>query len=591
MKRTQAQNEYKWDFSHLYENTEQWKKDLEEFENIITKISDLKGKLGEEKNFQNYLDLDVEADFKMAKLNQYIHLYDINQTDSELQELDSLFTNVLQETGVKTSFVIPEVLKIGKEKIFSFINNKDYEQFKYRFESIFEKEKHILENHKEELLSKVDRSRVATAMLYDSLSYADKLESTVMVDGKEEVVDTTFFKNTLEDSRPLEDQNFRKEVWDKYFNNVTQRKYSFAKIYESIILKQVEDKKVRNYDSVLEQALFNDGVSVDIYKKLLEVGKKHIQPLKDYYLLIKKKNKLDNFYTTDRELKLVSEYNEKFDVETGIDTVKTALSELGPEYFKKLHIAFSDNRIDYFEDTNKVSGAYSSGGTGVEPIILMNWDDKLSSLSTLAHEVGHSVHTLFSEEEQKYPLSDYPIILAEVASTFNEHVLFDFLYSTTNDKNKKIYLLQQRIFDLISTFYRQIQFADFEYRAHKLVEDKEPLTSEILMELFREVENEYGYDVFDDKDREVYHWPYISHFFHSPFYVYKYAVDLVASFKLFDDFKSGDNLAIINFLKKGGSKKPLEILKECGVDFEKEDTYMPLINEIKRLNSELESLL
>ncbi|AHI53340.1 oligoendopeptidase F [Spiroplasma culicicola] len=588
MKRHQADNKYKWDFSKLYKNSQQWKDDLNLVIDKAQQISKLKNKLNNKKEFLIYLTLDKEIDFIVAKLNQYIHMYDIDQTNSEFQELDALFSNAMSQVAIDLSFVTPEIIKINQEQIEQYLTDSEFESYKFMFKKIFKKSKHILENDAEELLSKIERSRGATAELYDTLSYADKQEHKLMINNVEQLVDTTLFKTILEDSDAIKEQELRKQVWDIYFKNVVDRKYSYAKIYESILLKQTEDFKVRNYTSALEMSLFNDQVTTQIYEKLLSVAKQSIDVLKDYYLLIKDKLGLTKFFTTDRELKLAKEYNKKFSVDEGIAIVKESLSVLGKEYSQNLEIAMQDNMIDYYEDTTKVDGAYSSGGTGVDPIILMNWDDKLSSLNTLAHEIGHSVHTLFSDQNQKYPLNDYPIILAEVASTFNEHILFDYLYSNTTNKDEKIYLLQQRIFDLVSTFYRQIQFADFEYSAHKMVANNEPITSENLMKLFKDKENEYGYDIFDDKDRQVYHWPYISHFFHSPFYVYKYAIDLVASYKLYDDFKKGNN-NIINFLKSGCYKEPLEILKDCGVDFNDNNTYTPLIKEIKRLTLELKN--
>nr|WP_146637303.1 M3 family metallopeptidase [Spiroplasma clarkii] len=263
--------------------------------------------------------------------------------------------------------------------------------------------------------------------------------------------------------------------------------------------------------------LNDDLVPTEVYEKLLEIGKQNIQPLKDYYLLIKNYHGLKTFNSTDRELKLVRDFSKKYSIPEGKKIVREALQVLGEEYQTYLDIALKVGNIDYIENPNKVSGAYSTGAQNHDPVILMNWDDKLSSVSTLAHEVGHSVHTLFADKNNKFPLNDYPIILAEVSSTFSEHILFDYLLKHTNSDSEKIYLLQQRVFDMISTFYRQIQFAEFEYQVHKLVQEQLPLTADILMELYKNIENQYGYDLFDDKKREVYHWAYVSHFLNHHF--------------------------------------------------------------------------
>ncbi|AGR42499.1 oligoendopeptidase F [Spiroplasma diminutum] len=591
MKRKEAQEKYKWNFSHLYESFNDWKKDLDKINKIDDEIIKLKDNLNKKENFINYLSLEKEKDLILAKLNQYAHLIDIDQTNNENQELNSILEDFYQLSSIKTSFLLNEFKEIGKEKIINWLKETKNESFIYRFETFFKSSKFILSKTEEELMSKLSRSRSAVGNLYDSLAYADRQNNKIIWNEKEIELNSTIYREIMEDSKPLEDQEKRKEAQELYFNNFSLRKHSFAKIYEAIIQEQNENKNVRGYKSILEMNLFDDQVSEEIYLKLIDFGKETIGSFKKYNNLIKTAYKFDKFYSTDRLLKITKNYNRTFEIEDGINIVKESLNVLGEEYVSKLNIAFKDNLIDYFEDENKSDGAYSSGGNGVEPIILMNWDYKLGSVNILAHEIGHSIHTLFADESQKYPLNNYPIILAEVASTFNEHLLFDHLFSTTNDLEEKKYLVQQRLFDLISTFYRQIQFADFEYCAHKLIEEEKPITTEVLNNLYIQKENEFGYDDFDDKDDSKYSWPYISHFFQSPFYVYKYALDLVASFKIYNDFKNGNKNSIIDFLKKGGSKKPLDILKEVGIDFTNKETYLPLVEEIDRLVLELEKMI
>ncbi|QBQ08153.1 oligoendopeptidase F [Spiroplasma gladiatoris] len=591
MKRNEAKKDYKWDFSHLYRSKDEFLSDLEVFKKMFDELEELKGTLNIKENFLKYLTIDKKADYLIDRLSQYVHMYDVDQTNTELQELNSMFSNTYQESISKISFFSPEVLLIGKENILDFLKDSEFESQTYSFEKLFSKQKHILDEEQESILSKVSRSRNAIGELYDSLAYADNIEEKIILNGEEVVVDSTVFRKVMQDSDPLNDQELRKEIWEKRFCNYKSRKYSYAKIYEGILLKDVEDYKIRNYSSSLEMSLKKDNVPVSVYEKLLEVGKKHINVLKEYYLTLKDKYNLKIFNTTDRELTLTKEFKKVFSVEEGLKIVKESLNVLGEEYISYLQKATRPNAIDFYEDKSKRSGAYSSGSYGVDPIILMNWDDKLNSVSTLAHELGHSVHTYLACNYQPYPLGNYPLILAEVASTFNEHILFDYTYKNLKDDSEKVYLLQQRIFDLCSTFFRQIQFAQFEYDAHKLAEAGEPITADSLMNLFLKVENDYGYNIFDDKDRDAYQWPYIGHFFFSPFYVYKYAIDIVASFKLYDDFKKRGPESILKFLKAGGHKDPLEILKDSGVDFDKEETYLPLINEIEKLTKELKKLI
>ncbi|ALD66862.1 oligoendopeptidase F [Spiroplasma cantharicola] len=590
MKRKEANEKYKWDFSHLYKNFDNWKIDLDRAKLLSDKIFNLKGKLENKTYFLEYLGFEKDIDLILSKLNQYSHLIDIDQTNNENQHVSALLDNFYQDLNIKKAFVLNELKEIGELKILQWLNEENKEEYNYYFKTFFKSSKFILSKTDEELMSKVSRSRNAVGNLYDSLSYADKQNSVIEWNGKQLELSLSLYKEIMENSDPIKDQEKRREANDLYFKNYSSRKHSFAKIYEAIIQVQNEDKNVRSYNSILEMNLFDDQVSEEIYLNLIKVGKSTINCFKKYNKLIKSIYNFDKFYSTDRLLKISKDYKREFSVDEAKEIVINCLKVLGNDYQSKLNIALKDSLIDYYEDENKSDGAYSSGGNGVEPIILMNWDYKLGSISTLVHEVGHSVHTLFADQFQKYPLNNYPIILAEVASTFNEHLLFDYLFSSAKDIEEKKYLLQQRIFDLISTFYRQIQFADFEYSAHKLIEDGKPITTESLKDLFLQKQNEFGYDQFDDKDEPNYSWPYISHFFQSPFYVYKYALDLVASFKLYKDFKNGNSEIITDFLKLGGSKPPLEILKEVGVDFLNENTYKPLIEEINNLIKELEKI-
>ncbi|ATZ18504.1 oligoendopeptidase F [Williamsoniiplasma somnilux] len=595
MKRSEAQAKYKWDFSHLYKSDQEWKNDLANLVSLAENFQAMKGKLNQKEVFYKYLDLDNKIDKIVNKLAIYLHYGDTDTSDQRYQILEGLLMNEFRKINVATAFVSPEIKSVGEQTITTWLTEKsEYKVYLKGMKKFFEEAKHILSEHDEELLSKVARSLGAIGGMYDTLAYADRHDENIHYKGKDQVLTTSLMMEISEDSDPINDQELRIQAAKIYRKNFSDKKHSFASIYEGILQNSTDSIRIRNYATAIEASLNGDNIPLSIYLKLLEIGKKFIDPFKEYNLLIKDTFKMDKFYATDRQLKLVHKYNKKFTVEEAQILIKDALQILGKEYLDNLEIAWGDNKIDYYEDTNKRDGAYSTGGAGVDPIILMNWDDKLNSVNTLAHESGHSVHTLFADQNQPYPLSQYPIILAEVASTINEHLLFEYLYNKANDKQEKIYLLQQRISDLMSTFYRQIQFADFEYRAHQLVEKDEPLTADILANLFNETQIDYGYEIFDknedDKDA-IYGWPRISHFFHSPFYVYKYAIDVTASFKLYNDIKNGNVQSTLNFLKAGGHKDPLDVMLDAGIDFTKEETYMPLINGIKEYLKELKTLL
>ncbi len=590
MKRKLAKSEYKWDFSNLYENNDKWLEDLESAKKIIKKIATLKGQLAKKESFINYLKLDEQVDIKLSKLSQYLHYADLDTTNIEYQKLSTIYGNELNVLMPSISFVSNEIKKIGEKIIMTWLNSdKNLVKYIYSFKVFFKNCQYVLESNEEELLAKVEQSRTDIFALYDMLAFADRKPVFINYNGKEQELTTTLYNDIIENSDPL-NQQLRIEATKKFSYNLIDNKHTFAKIYESIIQYSFESVKLRKYDSCLQKFLNGDNVDPKIYERLIEIGKKYSYLFKDYCNIIKKHFKLKKMYATDRNLKLVKTTNKKYSVEEAKEIIRNAVKPLGSEYLQLLEIGWSANKIDYFEDVNKRTGAYSSGGNGMEPIILMNWDDTIGSINTLAHEIGHSVHTLFADKYQPMPLANYPIILAEVASTVNEHLLFDYLYTHSKDKNEKIYLLQTRILEIMNTFFRQIHFANFELSAHQMVEKNIPLNSENLADLFSSISDEFGYTVFD-KLEKPYSWPRISHFFHSPFYVYKYATCIVASFKLFNDIKNGNPDNLINFMKAGGKKYPLDILKDIGIDYNDEKIYLDLIEMLSSMVKELNNLL
>ncbi|AGM26469.1 oligoendopeptidase F [Spiroplasma syrphidicola EA-1] len=597
MKRSEVANEYKWDFSHLYQDVQAWKADLTIIVKKLEEIITFQGKLNDQKIFKKYLLLDEEIDLIASKLGQYLHMGDIDTTNLEYQELSGIYSNTINQIASKLAFVAPEIKAVGEETVMNWVkNDPDISQYEYGYRKFFRSSKHILSARDEEILSIVARSRGAADDLYDLLAYADRKPVYITHKGQEAELTNALYSEIMEKSDPLKDQGLRIKVSELFTKNLVEKKHSLARVYEAIIHEAVEDVQLRGYKNTLQAALSSDDVDEEIYASLIKYGKKHSNLFVRYELLLKNYFKFEKFYATDRSLKLVknvASLDKKYTVEEAKDLIRTALTPLGDEYLTQLEKAWSNNRIDYYEDTNKRDGAYSSGGAGVEPIILMNWDGTISSVNTLAHEVGHSVHTLLADSNNRYPLGNYPIILAEVASTVNEHLLFDYLYSIATTNDEKIYLLQNRIEEIMGTFFRQIHFADFEWTAHQKVENNEPLDADKLADLFAQKSEEFGYDVFDklDEKGKPYGWTRILHFFNSPYYVYKYATCIVASFKLYNDVLNHHSEQLINFLKQGGNKEPLLILKDIGIDYTDQRVYDPLIEKLTALIDELELLL
>ncbi|WP_342276579.1 oligoendopeptidase F [Spiroplasma endosymbiont of Nebria brevicollis] len=607
MKRSQLnekdKEKYCWDFTHLFANNDAWKKALPQFDKFADQILTLKGKLNNINNFKKYLTIGKEMSILGSKVVQYLHYGNLDTTNLEYQQLSSLFGIQQSKISEKLAWIEPEIKAIGPKTIKGWIAKEpQLKVYAHDMEVFFKFERFILSEHDETLLSKVSKSRSAAGGLYDTLVYADKEKVMFNYHDKEQELTQTLYLDILENSDPVKDQQVRIEMAKKFTEDIKNKKHSLAQIYESILEVAVEEIKIRNNDkepdkkkhlTTLEQSLLGDDVPLVLYENLIKAGQKHAILVEQFYDLKRKFFKLKKFYGTDTSLKMTTMPTKKITVEEGIASVKEILAVLGDEYLEQLDLALLPGRIDYYEDTNKRVGAYSTGGSGVEPIILMNWDDTLNSLNTLAHELGHSVHTLFSEKYQEYPNANYPIILAEVASTVNEHLSFDYLYNKATDDQERIYLLQSHIETVIGTFFRQIQFAEFEWKAHQLVEAETPLDADILADLYETTSNKYGQKVLDkaDEKSKSYSWPRILHFFQSPYYVYKYATSITVSYKLYEDIKQGKKENLINFLKAGASKYPLDILKDAGVDLTQINVYNPLVNNLKNMIEQLGNLI
>ena len=594
MERKLAPDQYKWNFSFLFPSPQIWEKELNDLDQITQKIVNLKGKLNKLEFFCQYLQEEKELSLKLAKLGQYLHYADLDLTNLTFQKLTTLYTNKCNNISTSLAWIDPELKKIGSVTIMKWVaENKDLQVYQHRFVVFFRLDKYILAEEKERLLSQVSISRHISAEIYDSLAYADRQPVFLDYKGQKQELNLALYTEIMENSRPAEDQSFRYEVNQKRNAHLHERKHSFAKVYEGILRASVEELAIRGYQSTLAMGLLADNVPSKIYEHLIKIGQENAKLYRDFLQIKKKYFGLVKFYGTDTSLKIVQQYKHKFTVDEAISLIKKVLKILGREYQENLILALQPGKIDYYEDINKREGAYSSGGDGVAPIILMNWDDTLNSVNTLIHELGHSVHTLFAEKNQPYPNARYPIILAEVASTLNEHLLFDYLYQSSQTNEEKIYLLQSRIEETVGNFFRQIQFAKFEWEAHKLTEKNIPLHADNLADLFQKINEEFGADALDKKEpnKKFYSWPRVSHFFHSPYYVYKYAVAITVSFKLYHDIKNNNFDNLLKFLKAGGHKDPLEILQDAGIDLNKTEIYQPLLTNLQKMLTEWKKLL
>jgi oligoendopeptidase F len=391
----------------------------------------------------------------------------------------------------------------------------------------------------------------------------------------------------------LEDPSDRTKVFNAIYKFYNDHKATLAGIYQGIVKSEYANMKARGYKSMVEAKLDYENIPVSVYESLMKTTRENTAPLKRYYQIRKKYFKLDKIRTYDRFLQF-RKSNMEYSYPKVKEMVLDAMNFMGSEYKSVAELCLSSGRVDVDIKDGKRNGAYSNSTYHEGAFILLNHNGDLSSAFTVAHECGHSIHSTYTNRSQEYINSEYSIFVAEVASTFNEHMFLDYLMNKVEDKNEKIVLLQQAIDNICATYYRQTLFASFEYEAHKLIEEGHPIDDRALSDIMKSLYKDY-YDI--DLDEEEYKslvWAYIPHFFNSPFYVYQYATSFSASMKLYDDIKNKKEGAFdryINLLKSGASNYPVLLLKEAGCDLTKEDAFMAVVKRLDSLLDMLEDLL
>ncbi len=390
-------------------------------------------------------------------------------------------------------------------------------------------------------------------------------------------------------------QKDRKTMFENYYGVFKKRENTIAAIYNSILQKNIAKMKAYNYDTFLLSALEGDNIPQNVYTNLINTVKENTAPLRRYLKMRKEILGLEKYHNYDGSVSLI-ELNKEYEYDEAKEIVLKSVIPLGKEYESKMKRAVSEGWLDVFETKGKRSGAYSAGVYGVHPYMLLNYNKTMDSIFTLAHELGHTLHTLYSQENQPFSTSDYTIFVAEVASTFNERLLLDYMLEHTDSPEERIALLEQEIRNITGTFYFQTLLAEYEYKAHKLAEEGHPITAEVLSGIIEELfEGYYGNEMERD---ELVHilWSRVPHFFNSPFYVYQYATCFASSAVLYekvikekDEKKKKEALKrYIELLSSGGSKFPMEQLKEAGADLEEKSTVEAVSRQLDSLLDKLE---
>ncbi len=584
-----------WNLTHIYKTQEDFEKDLDYAKKVILPgITELEGKLKNEEDLVKYFDLERKASEVLNHLGRFAsRRSDLDKKDvknlSDLAKIDNLFNDF----GSADSYSTPEILSLGKEhREKFFLNHPEYKDFDFQVEKIFRGEKFTLPAVEERLLSYYAPLEGSGSSLYSQLSVGDYTPKKITLSSGKEVEVNRSNWTSLEGS--LENPEDRKKVFLSLYSWYNEHKNIYGEIYNSVVQSELSERKARGYSSILQEHLYHNKIDESVFHNLVEAANENAEPLHKYYEIRRKYFGLDHHRSYDRFLSLAKS-EKKYTYEEAKEIFFDSIKDYPEDYQKKAQDVLAEGYVDVYPRSGKRTGGYSSGSANVHPYILLNFNGDLEDVFTLAHEAGHSVHTLYSEEAQPLVKQDYTIFVAEIASTFNEHNLLDyFRKSKSLSKNDKIALLQKSIDQIVSTFYRQTLFAQYEYEISQKAERGEPINYQVLSdERTKLYKAYYGIDITEEELKPLV-WAYIPHLFYTPFYVYQYATSFNASMLIYKNFRSGTKDAFDNYLKmlkSGGSRYPIDEVKLAGVDLTKKEAFSAVTGRRKELVEELDKLL
>jgi len=591
--RKTIEQKYKWNLNDIYENYDMWESDLEKFEKLTKEVPKYKGQI--KNNSEKFVELELLME-KIARLLDRLYLYpymlkDLDSTDEitsiKMQEIEMIYTKF----GTETAWIAPEMLEIPEETMNEWIKkHPELEERKFGLSEMYRLRKHVLSEDKEQLLSHFSQFMGSSSDIYGELSISDIKWNTVKLStGEELAISNGVYSKIISTNRNQED---RKLAFEALYKSYENSKNTFAAIYRAIIQQNVASCNARNYDSCLDRALENKNIPKEVYFSLVNSAQENTAPLRRYIELRKKALKLKEYHYYDNSINIV-DYNKVFKYDDAKEIVLNSVKPLGEDYQAKMKRAISEGWLDVFETKNKRSGAYSINIYDVHPYMLLNYQETMDAVFTLAHELGHTLHSMHSSEAQPYSTADYTIFVAEVASTFNERLLLDYMLENSDDSLEKIALLEQALGNIVGTYYIQTLFASYEYEAHKMIEEYKAVTPDILSDIMYNLFKKYfGESITIDELQKII-WSRIPHFFRSPFYVYQYATSFASSAKLYENLKTNPESRekYLTLLKSGGNNHPMEQLKLAGVDLTKKESFDSVAKEFDRLLDVLEEEL
>ncbi len=588
--RGEIEQEYKWDLSALYESDQAWEEEFNEVKKEVPKIAEYQGMLGKSGE-----DLLAALDFSMGLSRVLENLYnyaarksDEDTANNTYQAMRARIQGLFSEFSSQISFMVPEIIKIDPKRLEEFLANlEDLKLYKHYLDEIMRQKEHYLSQEEEKIIALAGEVTQGPENIFGMINNADMVFPSITTeDGQEIEVTHGRYVELLKNNN----RHLRRDAFKAYYSSYQELNNTIAKTLSSNVKSDIFYAKVRKYKSSLEASLDGNNIPVEVYNNLLETVSENLNAMYKYVDLRKKSLECSDLHMYDLYTPIVKDVEMKVSYEEAQDIILEALKPLGEDYLDVIKEAFADNWIDVYENKGKRSGAYSSSAYDSHPYILLNYNDNIDNLFTLAHELGHAMHSYYSNQEQPYIYANYSIFVAEVASTVNEALLMQYLLDTTKDESKRRYILNHYLEQFRGTVYRQTMFAEFEKLIHDIAESGQALTPDLLSEKYHQLnEKYYGKNITVDKEIDI-EWARIPHFYYN-FYVYQYATGFSAAVTLSQNILEEGQPAIdkyLNFLKGGSSDYPIDLLKTAGVDM---TTAAPISSALQVFDNLVEEMV
>ena len=599
--RAEIPEKFKWNVQDIFSSWEEWDAAYKQLEAGVDRYASLKGTLAQgPENLLNAFRLSESLGQLAYRVWYFPSLqYDEDQRDNTVnakrQQVQILFARWKQAE----SWFNPELLQVPLATVRTWMGeNAELGLYRFAIENLYRQQEHVLDESGERLMSLASRLASSPNEAYWALSTADaKFPKVTLSNGEDVTVSYGQYRAIL---ATRHEQADREKAFTALHETYKASLNTYATLYNAVCQRDWFQARARGYKSTLDAALHGDNIPTSVVENLIGTTRAGVAPLRRYHQLRRRMLKVPSYHVYDFAIPLVT-VDKKYDYDEVLDWIVDAVAPLGPDYQALMRQGFASRWIDVYENEGKRSGAYSAPVYGIHPYMLLNYTDTLDDVFTTAHEMGHSMHTILSHETQPFIYSDYTIFVAEVPSTLSEALLLEYMLAHSTDPTERIVLLQHAIDNITGTFYTQVMFADYELRAHRLAEQDQPITAEILTETYTELLKDYYGDAIDMNPFTGITWSRIPHFFNSPYYVYQYATCFASAAKIAKQIMAGGKDAeqartrFLDLLRSGGSDYPMELLRKAGVDLSQPDTVLAVVDQlddlVTRLEKELEAFI